>query len=146
MNKSDLIRKIQLALDNNSEESNFSIDPNIEKFLDALVVFESKSSQEIFLKTFEALKNSILEQESDYTVRKNAKFGSPNFAYRNGANRIADGHNREHSREPIRAPPCKQRKSPNEIRINMQKHREYDHFLKLLLFMSTLVLQDHCPN
>ena len=75
MNKSDLIRKIQLTLDNNSEESNFSIDPNIEKFIDALVIFESNSSQEIFLKTFEALKNSILEQESDYTVRKNAKFG-----------------------------------------------------------------------
>jgi len=77
MNKSDLIRKIQLTLDNNSEESNFYIDPNIEKFIDALVIFESKSSQEIFLKTFEALRNSILEESnsSGYFVTKNAKFG-----------------------------------------------------------------------
>jgi len=77
MNKSDLIRKIQLTLDNNSEESNFYIDPNIEKFIDALVIFESKSSQEIFLKTFEALRNSILEESnsSGYFVTENAKFG-----------------------------------------------------------------------
>ena len=77
MNKSDLIRKIQLTLDNNSEESNFYIDPNIEKFIDALVIFESKSSQEIFLKTFEALGNSILEESnsSGYFVTENAKFG-----------------------------------------------------------------------
>ena len=77
MNKSDLIKKIQLTLDDNSEESNFSIDPNIEKFIDALVIFESKASQEIFLKTFEALRNSILEESniSGYFVAKNAKFG-----------------------------------------------------------------------
>ena len=77
MNKKDLIKKIQLTLDDNSEESNFSIYPNVEKFIDALVIFESKASQEIFLKTFEALRNSILEESniSGYFVTKNAKFG-----------------------------------------------------------------------
>jgi len=77
MNKKDLIKKIQLTLDDNSEESNFSIYPNVEKFIDALVIFESMASQEIFLKTFEALRNSILEESniSGYFVAKNAKFG-----------------------------------------------------------------------
>ena len=48
MNKSDLIKKIQLALDDNSKESNFSIDRNIEKFIDALVIFESKYRKKFF--------------------------------------------------------------------------------------------------
>tara|TARA_B100000767_G_C19646601_1_gene484869 strand:+ start:261 stop:677 length:417 start_codon:yes stop_codon:yes gene_type:complete len=77
MNKSDLINKIQLTLDDSFKESNFSIDPNIEKFIDALLIFESKASQEIFFKTFEVLRNSILEESnsSGYFVTKNAKFG-----------------------------------------------------------------------
>jgi hypothetical protein len=77
MNKSDLIKKIQLALDDNSKESNFSIARNIEKFIDALVVFESNVSEEIFLKTITVLKNSIFEDSinSDYFATKNAKFG-----------------------------------------------------------------------
>ena len=77
MNKSDLIKKIQLTLDDNSEESNCSIDPNIEEFIDALVMFESNTSQEIFLKTFVVLRNSILEESdsSGYFVTQNAKFG-----------------------------------------------------------------------
>ena len=77
MNKSDLIKKVQLALDDNSKESNFSIARNIEKFIDALVVFESNVSEEIFLKTITVLKNSIFEDSinSDYFAIKNAKFG-----------------------------------------------------------------------
>jgi len=77
MNKSDLIKKIQLALDDNSKESNFSIARNIEKFIDALVVFESNVSEEIFLKTITVLKNSIFDDSinSDYFATKNAKFG-----------------------------------------------------------------------
>ena len=77
MNKSDFIKKIQLALDDNSKESNFSIARNIEKFIDALVVFESNVSEEIFLKTITVLKNSISEDSinSDYFATKNAKFG-----------------------------------------------------------------------
>ena len=77
MNKSDLIKKIQLALDDNSKESNFSIARNIEKFIDALDVFESNVSEEIFLKTITVLKNSIFEDSinSDYFATKNAKFG-----------------------------------------------------------------------
>ena len=75
MNKKDLINKIQLTLI--SQESKDSYDKNIEKFIDALVVFESNTSQEIFLKTFIELKNSIFEEssESDYFATKNAKFG-----------------------------------------------------------------------
>ena len=38
-------------------------------------MFESSTSQEIFLKTFKILKNSVLDQEADYTVSENAKFG-----------------------------------------------------------------------
>ena len=77
MNKSDLINKIQLTLDANSKDSKYSIDSNIKKFIDSLVLFESNTSQEIFLKTFEVLKNSILDNfsDSDYVVRENAKFG-----------------------------------------------------------------------
>jgi hypothetical protein len=75
MNKADLIKKIQLTLELNSTESKYSIDLNIEKFIDSLVLFESNTSQEIFLKTFKVLKNSVLDQESDYTVSENAKFG-----------------------------------------------------------------------
>ena len=75
MNKADLIKKIQLTLDLNTTESKYSIDLNIEKFIDSLVLFESNTSQEIFLKTFKVLKNSVLDQESDYTVSENAKFG-----------------------------------------------------------------------
>ena len=75
MNKKDLINKIQLTLVSN--ESKDSNDNNIEKFIDALVVFESNTSQEIFLKTFIELRNSIFEEsiESDYFATKNAKFG-----------------------------------------------------------------------
>ena len=77
MNKTDLINKIQLTLDANSEESKYPVDSNIEEFIDALVIFESNTSQEIFLKTFIALKNSILEDQntSGYFATKNAKFG-----------------------------------------------------------------------
>ena len=80
MNKTDLIKKIQLTLDDNSKESNFSIARNIEKFIDALVVFESNVSEEIFLKTITVLKNSILQDKniSDYYAIKNAKFGDFN--------------------------------------------------------------------
>ena len=75
MNKTDLIKKIQLTLDLNSTESKYSIDLNIEEFIDALVMFESNTSQEIFLKTFVVLKNSIFEEsDSDYTVSQNAIF------------------------------------------------------------------------
>ena len=77
MNKTDLIKKIQLTLDLNSTESKDSIARNIEKFIDALVVFESNVSEEIFLKTITVLKNSIFDDSinSDYFATKNAKFG-----------------------------------------------------------------------
>ena len=75
MNKTDLIKKIQLTLDSAGSKS--FIDSNIENFIDALVVFESNTSQDIFLKTFLALRNSILEESSisGYFATKNAKFG-----------------------------------------------------------------------
>jgi hypothetical protein len=77
MNKTDLIKKIQLTLDINSTEPRATIDSNIEAFIDALVIFESKTSQEIFFKTFLSLRNSIFEESSasDYFATKNAKFG-----------------------------------------------------------------------
>ena len=77
MNKTDLINKIQLTLDDNSLGRKSSIDLNIEEFIDALVYFESKTSQELFLKTFLVLRNSILEDSigTDYFATENAKFG-----------------------------------------------------------------------
>ena len=77
MNKTDLIKKIQLTLDMDSTVSKSSVDSNIEDFIDALVIFESNTSQEIFLKTFVALRNSILQESNstDYFATKNAKFG-----------------------------------------------------------------------
>ena len=77
MNKTDLIKKIQLTLDIEYTGSNSSVDSNIEEFIDALVIFESNTSQEIFFKTFIALRNSIFEDSniSGYFVQKNAKFG-----------------------------------------------------------------------
>ena len=77
MNKTDLIKKIQLTLDMDSTVSKSSMDSNIEDFIDALVIFEANTSQEIFLKTFVALRNSILEDSniSGYFATKNAKFG-----------------------------------------------------------------------
>ena len=78
MNKTDLIKKIELTLDLNSTESKDSVDLNIEEFIDALLIFESNTSQEIVLKTFVVLRNSILEEadSSGYFVQKNAKFGN----------------------------------------------------------------------
>ena len=77
MNKTDLIKKIQLTLDIEYTGSNSSVDSNIEEFIDALVNFESNTSQEIFFKTFIALRNSIFEDSniSGYFAIKNAKFG-----------------------------------------------------------------------
>jgi len=50
MNKTDLIKKIQLTLDIEFTGSNSSVDSNVEEFIDALVMFESNTSQEFFLK------------------------------------------------------------------------------------------------
>ena len=77
MNKTDLIKKIQLTLDIEFTGSNSSVDSNVEEFIDALVMFESNTSQEIFFKTFIALRNSIFEDSniSGYFAIKNAKFG-----------------------------------------------------------------------
>ena len=75
MNKVDLLKKIDLFLDENSIKSSANSENHISEFIDALVLFESNTSQEIFLKTFRILKNSILDEDSDYIVSKNAKFG-----------------------------------------------------------------------
>ena len=75
MNKVDLLKKIDLFLDENSIKSSANSENHISEFIDALVFFESNTSQEIFLKTFRILKNSILDEDSDYIVSKNAKFG-----------------------------------------------------------------------
>ena len=77
MNKKDLIEKIGLTLDINSTEPTSDIYSNLEAFIDALVIFETNTSQEFFFKTFLALRDSILEgsNASDYFAAKNAKFG-----------------------------------------------------------------------
>lgn len=79
MDKKTLTKKIELYLNSNSKSNGPYIDyeKSISEFLDAVVLFNLNSSEEIFLKTIKILKNTILEEEidSNYTVGKNAIFG-----------------------------------------------------------------------
>ena len=77
MNRKDLIKKIELSLDVNSDKLDSSVNSHISNFMDALVAFEANTSQEIFLKTFMVLKSSILDDlnKSDYIASENAIFG-----------------------------------------------------------------------
>ena len=77
MNKIELINKIELYLDKNSIESSIDSEVYISKFIDALLLFKSNVSEEIFLKTFRILKYSILDESNstDYIVAENAIFG-----------------------------------------------------------------------
>ena len=77
MNRKDLIKKIELTLDVNSDKLDSSVNSHISNFMDALVDFEKNTSQEIFLKTFMVLKSSILDDlnKSDYIASENAIFG-----------------------------------------------------------------------
>ena len=76
MNKKNLIKNIEVVLDENSIELSIYNERDISKFLDELILFKSNVSEEVFLKTITALKQAILEEsDSDYTVSKNAIFG-----------------------------------------------------------------------
>ena len=77
MNKIELINKIELYLDKNSIESSIDSEVYISEFIDALLLFKSHVSEEIFLKTFRILKYSILDESNstDYIVAENAIFG-----------------------------------------------------------------------
>ena len=76
MNKKNLIKNIELVLDENSIELSIYNERDILKFLDELILFKSNVSEEVFLKTITVLRQAILEEsDSDYTVSKNAIFG-----------------------------------------------------------------------
>ena len=77
MNRKDLIKKIEFALDVDSVKLDPFTNAHISDFINALVAFESNASQEIFLKTFMVLKSSILGDlnKSDYIASENAIFG-----------------------------------------------------------------------
>jgi len=77
MDKKNLIKKIELYLDTNSKGNYIDQNKSVSEFLDALILFKSNSSQDIFLKVFIALRGSILKDSntSDYFATKNAKFG-----------------------------------------------------------------------
>jgi hypothetical protein len=76
MNKKNLIKNIEVVLDENSIELSIYNERDILKFLDELILFKSNVSEEVFLKTITVLRQTILEEsDSDYTVSKNAIFG-----------------------------------------------------------------------
>ena len=76
MNKKNLVKNIEVVLDENSIELSIYNERDILKFLDELILFKSNVSEEVFLKTITVLRQAILEEsDSDYTVSKNAIFG-----------------------------------------------------------------------
>jgi hypothetical protein len=76
MNKKNLVKNIEVVLDENSIELSIYNERDISKFLDELILFKSNVSEEVFLKTITVLRQTILEEsDSDYTVSKNAIFG-----------------------------------------------------------------------
>ena len=76
MNKKNLIKNIEVVLDENSIELSIYNERDISKFLDELILFKSNVSEEVFLKTITVLRRAILEEsDSDYTVSQNAIFG-----------------------------------------------------------------------
>ena len=76
MNKKNLVKNIEVVLDENSIELSIYNERDISKFLDELILFKSNVSEEVFLKTITVLRQAILEEsDSDYTVSKNAIFG-----------------------------------------------------------------------
>jgi len=76
MNKKNLIKNIEVVLDENSIELSIYNERDILKFLDELILFKSNVSEEVFLKIITVLRQAILEEsDSDYTASKNAIFG-----------------------------------------------------------------------
>jgi hypothetical protein len=76
MNKKNLVKNIEVVLDENSIELSIYNERDISKFLDELILFKSNVSEEVFLKTITVLRQTILEEsDSDYTVSQNAIFG-----------------------------------------------------------------------
>ena len=76
MNKKNLVKNIEVVLDENSIELSIYNERDISKFLDELILFKSNVSEEVFLKTITVLRQAILEEsDSDYTASKNAIFG-----------------------------------------------------------------------
>ena len=76
MNKKNLVKNIEVVMDENSIELSIYNERDISKFLDELILFKSNVSEEVFLKTITVLRQAILEEsDSDYTASKNAIFG-----------------------------------------------------------------------
>tara|TARA_B110000305_G_scaffold234650_1_gene293032 strand:+ start:129 stop:542 length:414 start_codon:yes stop_codon:yes gene_type:complete len=76
MNKKNLVKNIEVVLDENSIELSIYNERDISKFLDELILFKLNVSEEVFLKTITVLRRAILEEsDSDYTVSQNAIFG-----------------------------------------------------------------------
>ena len=76
MNKKNLVKNIEVVLDENSIELSIYNERDISKFLDELILFKSNVSEEVFLKTITVMRRAILEEsDSDYTVSQNAIFG-----------------------------------------------------------------------
>ena len=77
MDKKDLIQQVKLYLKDESVDPSINYDNEIIKFIDAFFLFNTNTSEEIFLKTFRALQLSVSAESnrSDYTVAENAIFG-----------------------------------------------------------------------
>ena len=80
MNKTDLINKIKLYLDKNSIESSIGSQVYVSEFTDALLLFMTNISEEIFLKALRVLQYIFLDELSNtnYIVAENAIFGEFN--------------------------------------------------------------------
>ena len=80
MNKTDLINKIKLYLDKNSIESSIGSQVYVSEFTDALLLFMTNISEEIFLKVLRVLQYTFTEKSNntDYITAKNAMFGEFN--------------------------------------------------------------------
>ena len=77
MNKEDLVKKIKVHLENSNIHLSSSDNIIILEFINSLILFNSKISQEIFSNIFRVLQDSFIEKSInlDYIASKNAIFG-----------------------------------------------------------------------
>tara|TARA_B100000795_G_C22616943_1_gene367364 strand:+ start:286 stop:702 length:417 start_codon:yes stop_codon:yes gene_type:complete len=77
MNKEDLVKKIKVHLENSNIYLSSSDNIIILEFINSLILFNSKISQEVFSNIFRVLQDSVIEKSINlnYIASKNAIFG-----------------------------------------------------------------------
>ena len=86
MEKSELIKKLKLFLEDNFINKSECCEQNINDWIDAVMLFRSKKKHECCTEILEAVQHFMLEESSgsDYIVRKNAMFGDLKEIRRDG--------------------------------------------------------------